>query len=41
MKRVVFPEKIDLTLMQPLIDATAKYKVVKATFPANDLAAPK
>jgi NitT/TauT family transport system substrate-binding protein len=41
MKRVVFPEKSDLTLMQPLIDATAKYKVIKASFPANDLAAPK
>ena len=41
MKRVTFPEKTDLTLMQPAIDATAKYKVIKATFPANDLAAPK
>ncbi len=41
MKRVTFPEKSDLTLMQPAIDATAKYKVIKATFPANDLAAPK
>jgi hypothetical protein len=30
-----------LTLMQPAIDATAKYKVIKATFPAADLAAPK
>jgi NitT/TauT family transport system substrate-binding protein len=39
MKRVVFPEKSDLALMQPLIDATAKYKVIKATFPASDLAA--
>jgi NitT/TauT family transport system substrate-binding protein len=41
MKRVTFPEKSDLTLMQPAIDATAKYKVIKATFPAADLAAPK
>ena len=40
-KRVTFPEKSDLTLMQPAIDATAKYKVIKATFPAADLAAPK
>jgi NitT/TauT family transport system substrate-binding protein len=39
MKRVLFPEKSDLTLMQPAIDVTAKYKVIKATFPANDLAA--
>ena len=41
MKRVLFPEKSDLTLMQPVIDATAKYKVIKAPFPASDLAAPK
>jgi NitT/TauT family transport system substrate-binding protein len=41
MKRVVFPETKALTLMQPVIDATAKYKVIKATFPAADLAAPK
>jgi NitT/TauT family transport system substrate-binding protein len=39
MKRVLFPEKSDLALMQPAIDATAKYKVIKATFPASDLAA--
>jgi NitT/TauT family transport system substrate-binding protein len=39
MKRVLFPEKPDLALMQPAIDATAKYKVIKATFPASDLAA--
>ena len=39
MKRVTFPEKSELTLMQPAIDATAKYKVIKATFPAADLAA--
>jgi NitT/TauT family transport system substrate-binding protein len=38
MKRVLFPEKPDLALMQPAIDATAKYKVIKATFPASDLA---
>jgi ABC-type nitrate/sulfonate/bicarbonate transport system substrate-binding protein len=37
MKRAVFPEKNDVTLMQPAIDATAKYKVIKATFPAADL----
>jgi NitT/TauT family transport system substrate-binding protein len=41
MKRVLFPEKSDLALMQPAIDVTAKYKVIKATFPASELAAPK
>jgi NitT/TauT family transport system substrate-binding protein len=39
MKRVTFPEKSELTLMQPVIDITAKYKVIKAPFPAADLAA--
>jgi hypothetical protein len=39
MKRVLFPEKSDLALMQPAIDVTAKYKVIKATFPASELAA--
>ncbi|HEV8021567.1 MAG TPA: ABC transporter substrate-binding protein [Candidatus Lustribacter sp.] len=38
MKRVIFPEKSDLALMQPAIDVTAKYKVIKATFPATELA---
>jgi NitT/TauT family transport system substrate-binding protein len=41
MKRVVFPDNGDLARMQPAIDATAKYKVIKATFPASELAAPK
>jgi NitT/TauT family transport system substrate-binding protein len=41
MKRVLFPETADLARMQPAIDATAKYKVIKATFPAADLAASK
>jgi NitT/TauT family transport system substrate-binding protein len=41
MKRVLFPEKNDLALMQPAIDVTAKYKVIKATFPASELAASK
>lgn len=41
MKRVTFPEKSDLTLMQPVIDVTAKYKVIKASFPAAELATPK
>lgn len=37
MKRVVFPDKPDIAGMQPVIDATAKYKVIKASFPAADL----
>jgi NitT/TauT family transport system substrate-binding protein len=41
MKRVLFPETADLARMQPAIDATAKYKVIKTTFPASDLSAPK
>ena len=41
MKRVIFPDTSDLARMQPAIDATAKYKVIKATFPASELAAPK
>jgi NitT/TauT family transport system substrate-binding protein len=41
MKRVLFPETADLARMQPAIDATAKYKVIKSTFPASDLSAPK
>ena len=38
MKRVLFPEKSDLTLLQPGIDVAAKYHVIKASFPASDLA---
>jgi NitT/TauT family transport system substrate-binding protein len=38
MKRIVYPEKIDLAPMQPPIDAAAKYSVIKASFPASDLA---
>lgn len=41
MKRVTFPDHNDFALMQPAIDATAKYKVIKATFPAADLVATK
>jgi NitT/TauT family transport system substrate-binding protein len=41
MKRVTFPDTPNLTLMQPVIDMTAKYKVIKAAFPASELAAPK
>jgi hypothetical protein len=46
MKHVVIAAVLALTMAggaaaqtQPAIDATAKYKVIKATFPAADLAA--
>ena len=41
MKRVTFPDSPSLALMQPVIDLTARYKVIKAAFPASELAAPK
>jgi NitT/TauT family transport system substrate-binding protein len=41
MKRTTYGEKLDPTLMQPLIDATAKYGTLKASFPAIDLVAPE
>jgi NitT/TauT family transport system substrate-binding protein len=39
MKRTTYGEKFDPSLMQPLIDATAKYGKLKASFPAIDLVA--
>jgi ABC-type nitrate/sulfonate/bicarbonate transport system substrate-binding protein len=39
MKRTTYGEKLDAALMQPLIDATAKYGTLKASFPAIDLVA--
>jgi NitT/TauT family transport system substrate-binding protein len=39
MKRAVFGEKLDPALMQPLIDATAKYGTLKGSFPAVELIA--
>jgi NitT/TauT family transport system substrate-binding protein len=41
MKRVTFPDTPNLALMQPVIDMTARYKVIKTAFPASELAAPK
>ena len=34
MKRTVYADKLDPALVQPLIDAAAKYGITKATFPA-------
>jgi ABC-type nitrate/sulfonate/bicarbonate transport system substrate-binding protein len=41
MKRTTYGEKLDPALMQPLIDATAKYGTLKSSFPAIDLVAPE
>ncbi len=41
MKRATYGEKLDPALMQPLIDATAKYGTLKVAFPAIDLVAPE
>jgi ABC-type nitrate/sulfonate/bicarbonate transport system substrate-binding protein len=34
--RVVFADSLDPVLIQPVIDASAKFHVLKASFPAND-----
>jgi NitT/TauT family transport system substrate-binding protein len=41
MKRTTYGEKLEPALMQPLIDATAKYGTLKSTFPAIELVAPE
>jgi hypothetical protein len=35
--RVYYPARLDAAQLQPLIDAAARYGVLKATFPASDL----
>jgi NitT/TauT family transport system substrate-binding protein len=39
MKRTVYAERLDAAQIQPLIDAAAKYKALKSSFPAADLIA--
>ena len=39
MKRTIYGEKLEPSMMQPLIDATAKYGTLKGSFPAADLVA--
>jgi NitT/TauT family transport system substrate-binding protein len=39
MKRTIYAEKLDPALVQPLIDAAAKYGITKASFPAANLIA--
>ena len=41
MSRTVYAEKLDPAMMQPLIDASAKYGAIDKTFPAADLIAPE
>jgi NitT/TauT family transport system substrate-binding protein len=41
MRRTTYGEKLEPSLMQPLIDATAKYGSLKSSFPAIDLIAPE
>lgn len=38
--RCFYPQRLDAGQLQPLIDATAKYGILKAPFPAKDLFAP-
>jgi NitT/TauT family transport system substrate-binding protein len=38
-KRVLFGERLDPAAVQPLIDVAARYGVLKASFPANDILA--
>jgi NitT/TauT family transport system substrate-binding protein len=39
-QRMYYPERLRAADLQPLIDASAKYGILKATFPARDLFAP-
>ena len=40
MARVGYAERITPSQIQPLIDASARYGTIKASFPASDLFAP-
>jgi hypothetical protein len=37
MYRAVYPERLDASAIQPVIDVTAKYGALPATFPATDM----
>jgi NitT/TauT family transport system substrate-binding protein len=41
MTRAVFPERSDMSLAQPVINAAAKYGLLKSAFPAADLFSPE
>jgi NitT/TauT family transport system substrate-binding protein len=38
--RLVYPDKVTAAMVQPVIDASAKYKALKSTFPAAEIIAP-
>jgi hypothetical protein len=38
--RMYYPDRLRMADLQPLIDASAKYGILKAPFPAKDLFAP-
>lgn len=40
-KRAFYPERVSPALLQPLIDISAKYGLLKASFPAKDVIAPQ
>jgi NitT/TauT family transport system substrate-binding protein len=41
MARAVYGERLNPAEFQPIIDASARYKIIKSSFPAADLFAPK
>jgi NitT/TauT family transport system substrate-binding protein len=41
MKRTIFADKLDPANVQPLIDGSAKYGIIKTAFPAADIIAPE
>jgi NitT/TauT family transport system substrate-binding protein len=40
-KRAFYPDRVSPALLQPLIDVSAKYGLLKASFPAKDVIAPQ
>jgi hypothetical protein len=38
--RIGYPPRVTAALIQPLLDASAKYGLLKATYPAADIIAP-
>jgi len=40
-KRAYYPERVSPALLQPLLDVSAKYGLLKSTFPAKDVIAPQ
>jgi NitT/TauT family transport system substrate-binding protein len=41
MKRTIYADKLTPSLVQPLIDGSAKYGIIKTAFPAADIIAPE